>query len=137
MLRSPPCGATLARELSEEIAILEFVLKALLAGCVVALASWLTGRSPALAGFLVALPISTALVLPMAYLEHGDVQDVALLARSIAVAIPMTLCFFVPFFVVERFQLGFWFAYGLAFLCLGLAFGLHRFVMTTFFTDLG
>lgn len=87
-----------------------------------------------LAGFLVALPISTALVLPMAYVQHGDVGDVALMARSIAVAIPLTLSFFVPFFVVERFNLGFWVAYGLAFVCLGIGFGIHRLVVSLFFS---
>ena len=50
---------------------MEFVLKAVIAGCLVSFASWLAGRTPVLAGFLVALPISTAILLPMAYVEHG------------------------------------------------------------------
>jgi hypothetical protein len=65
----------------------------------------------------------------MAYVEHGSFSQVVDLARSVAVAVPLTLFFFVPFFLAERFQLGFWFAYGLAFVCLGGAFGAHRWLM--------
>ena len=108
---------------------MEFVLKAVVAGCVISFASWLAGRTPVLAGFFVALPISTAILLPMAYMEHGSSSQVVDLARSVAVAVPLTLFFFVPFFLAERFQLGFWFAYGLAFVCLGGAFGAHRWLM--------
>lgn len=108
---------------------MEFVLKAVIAGCIVSFASWLAGRTPVLAGFLVALPISTAILLPMAYAEHESFGQVVDLARSIAVAVPLTLFFFVPFFLAERFEMGFWLAYGLAFVCLGAAFGVHRAVM--------
>jgi len=108
---------------------MEFFLKAVIAGCIVSFASWLAGRSPVLAGFFVALPISTAILLPMVYAEQGSFQSVVDVARSIAVAVPLTLFFFVPFFLAERFQMGFWLSYGLAFVCLGAAFGVHRAVM--------
>lgn len=107
---------------------MEFVLKAVIAGCVVSFASWLAGRSPVLAGFLVALPISTAILLPMAYMEHGNFAQVVVLARSIALAVPLTLVFFVPFLVAQRLGWSFWVAYPLAFVCLGAGFLVHRLV---------
>lgn len=105
---------------------MEFAIKAVVSGCVIAFASWLSGRSPLVAGFLVALPISTAIVLPMSYVEHASLPNTFVLAKSIALAVPLTLSFFLPFFFGERLGLGFWHAYALAFVCLGLAFGLHR-----------
>lgn len=112
---------------------MDFLLKAVIAGCIVSFASWLAGRAPVMAGFLVALPISTAILLPMSYTEHGSFENTVLLAKSIAVAVPLTLTFFVPFFLASRLGLGFWTAYPLAFLCLGVGYGLHRFVMSLLF----
>jgi len=108
---------------------MEFVLKAVVAGCVVSFASWLAGRTPVLAGFFVALPISTAILLPLAYFESGSFAQTALVARSVAVAVPLTLLFFVPFFFAERLGLGFWLAYCLAFVFLGAGFFVHRALM--------
>lgn len=107
---------------------MHFLINAALTACIIAFASWLSGRAPLLAGFFVALPLSTAIVLPMSYLEHGNLMNTVLLAKSIAVAVPLTLSFFVPFLVMDRFGLGFWQAYPLAFVCLGIGFGLHRLV---------
>jgi hypothetical protein len=108
---------------------MEFVLKAVIAGCVVSFASWLAGRTPVLAGFLVALPISTAILLPMVYAESGSFAQTVQVARSVAVAVPITLLFFAPFFLAERLALGFWTAYPLAFVCLGAGFLVHRALM--------
>jgi len=108
---------------------MEFVIKALIAGSVISFASWLAGRMPIVAGFLVALPISTAILLPMAYIEHGSFEQTVVLAKSVAVAVPLTLSFFVPFFLAGRLGLGFWTAYPLAFVCLGAGFWVHRAVM--------
>ena len=107
---------------------MQFLLNAVLTGCLIAFASWLSGRSPLLAGFFVALPLSTSIVLPMSYLEHGSLVNTVLLAKSIALAIPVTLTFFVPFLLVERLGLGFWQAYPLAFVCLAVGFVLHQLV---------
>ncbi|MFQ5513868.1 MAG: hypothetical protein ACE5FG_05470 [Myxococcota bacterium] len=112
---------------------MELALKAIISGCLIAFASWLSGRAPVLAGFLVALPISTALVLPMSYLEHGSFSQTALLAKSILVAVPLTLSFFLPFLLAERLGWGFWLTYALGFVCLGMAFGLHRLVVRMLF----
>jgi len=105
---------------------MEFVLKAVIAGSVVSFASWLAGRNPALAGFFVALPISTAILLPMVYADSGSFAQTIAVARSVALAVPITLLFFVPFVLAERLGLGFWLAYPLAFACLAGGFLVHR-----------
>lgn len=108
---------------------MEFLIKAAIAGCIIAFASMLSGRAPILSGFLVALPISTAILLPMAYAEHGSFQQVVVLAKSVAVAVPLTLFFFIPFFFSERLGLNFWLTYLLAFGCLLIGFFLHRIIV--------
>ena len=108
---------------------MEFVLKALIAGCVVSFASWVAGRNPGLAGFFVALPVSTAVLLPMVYFETGSYAQTLSVARSVAIAVPLTLLFFVPFFLADRTSWGFWSVYAMAFACLGAGFLIHRAVM--------
>jgi len=103
-----------------------FVAKILISAVVISAASWLAGRSPALAGFLVAMPVATVLVLPFAQLEHGRTADTIALARSILLAIPASLAFFVPFLFAERLGLGFWPTYALAWAALAAGYALHR-----------
>lgn len=88
-----------------------FALKVLVTVAVVVATSWLSGRSPAIAGFLVALPITSMLVLPFSRAEYADPAVAFALARSIFVAIPLSLTFFVPFLLAGRLGLGFWQAY--------------------------
>jgi len=94
----------------------------------ISFSAWLSRRSPALAGFLVAMPLASLLVLPLSYREHGDVESAIQPARSIFLAIPVSLTFFVPFPLAKRLGLSFWQAYGLGALALPLGFLLHRLV---------
>ncbi len=97
---------------------------------VIAFASWLSGKRPELAGFIVALPLVTLLVLPFSYMEHQDPANSVLFARSIFVAIPLTLLFFVPFLFATKLQFGFWWLYiaGLIFL-IGTYF-IHKWILS-------
>ncbi len=110
-----------------------FVLNILVSAVVISFASWLSGRLPTLAGFFVALPISTMLVLPLSYQEHGDAEASILLAKSIFIAIPVSLMFFLPFLLSERLSLAFWPAYALGCLALPLGFFVHRAVARVLF----
>ena len=110
-----------------------FVLNILVSACVISFASWLSGRFPGAAGFIVALPLATLLVLPLSYQEHGSAETAIVLARSIFVAIPISLVFFVPFLLASRLHLSFWQAYALGCLALPIAFVIHRFVVNTLF----
>ena len=103
-----------------------FVLNLLISATAISFASWLSGRMPTLAGFIVALPLATMLVLPMSYFQHGNPSNTVELARSILVAIPLTLSFFVPFLLTERLSLSFWQAYAAACAMLPLALLAHR-----------
>jgi hypothetical protein len=98
----------------------------LIAALVVGLASWLAGRFPITAGFIVALPLNTLLVLPFAYMQHGHAGNTVVLAKSIFTAVPVTLAFFIPFLLAERLRLSFWQAYTLACLTLCIGFFAHR-----------
>ena len=105
---------------------MSFWINLVVAASVISASSWLSGRSPVFAGFMVAMPLASILVLPMSYLQHGDEQATMLMAQSIFVAVPVSLMFFVPFLLSERLGLSFWQAYGLGCLALPLAYGVHR-----------
>ncbi len=106
----------------------------LVSACVIGFAGWLAGRYPITAGFLVALPLATMLVLPISYHQHGDPQAAVTLARSIFAAIPVSLGFFVPFLLANRLGLGFWQAYALGCVVLVAGFALHRVLVRAIFT---
>lgn len=103
-----------------------FALNVLVSALVIGFASWLSGRSATAAGFLVAMPLATMLVLPLSYREHGSPEASILLARSIFIAIPISLCFFLPFLLSDRLGLSFGQAYLLGCLALPLGFVVHR-----------
>lgn len=111
-----------------------FVLNVLVSAVMISFASWLSGRLPNLAGFFVALPVATMLVLPLSFLEHRDPASSIQLARSIFVAIPISLMFFVPFLLSERLGVTFWQAYALGCLALPVGFFVHRAVTRLLFS---
>ena len=93
---------------------------------VISLCTWLAEKRPDLAGFIVSLPLSTLLVLALNQIQYGDTAKGTLLAKSIFVAIPSTLVFFVPFLLAERLKLSFWVSYGIGICLLVFAFFIHR-----------
>lgn len=111
-----------------------FALNFLISAIVISFASWLSGRLPTTAGFIVALPLATMLVLPLSYQEHGSSETSILLAKSIFVAIPISLAFFLPFLLSSRFGLSFWQAYALGCVALPVGFFVHRLVTKALFS---
>jgi hypothetical protein len=109
-------------------------LNVIVSACVIGFAAWLSGHFPGIAGFIVALPLATMLVLPLSQLQHGDSENTITFAKSIFMALPITLTFFVPFFVAERLGLSFWQAYALGCLALLLGYFLHRAVRILWLT---
>lgn len=103
-----------------------FALNVIVSAVVIATASWLAGRFPTRAGFLIALPLSSMLVLPMSYLEHGNLRASFILAKSIVLAVPVIMIFFLPFLMAERLGLRFWLAYGLGCVLLPVGYLLHQ-----------
>lgn len=110
-----------------------FAFNVLVSATLISVASWLSGRFPATAGFIVALPLATMLVLPLSYREHGSTETAILLARSIFIAIPVSMTFFLPFLLSDRIGLSFWQAYLLGVLVLAAGFFVHRAVTNTWF----
>jgi hypothetical protein len=110
-----------------------FAFNVLVSATAISVASWLSGRFPGTAGFIVALPLATMLVLPLSYREHGSPESAILLAKSILVAIPVTITFFVPFLLSDRLGLGFWPAYALGVVVLAGGFFVHRAVTNAWF----
>jgi hypothetical protein len=102
-------------------------LNTLVSAVVIGVAAWMSRRYPVTAGFLIAMPLATMLALPLAYAQHRDVASVFEMARSILVALPVTVLFFVPFLLRDR--LSFWAAYGLGCLLLPLGYVIHGAVM--------
>lgn len=106
--------------------------KLAISASVIAFASWLSGKRPELAGFIVALPMVTLMVLPFSYLEYQDPETSIRFAKSIFVAVPLSLFFFVPFLLADRLQLGFWGLYGSGLALLVAAYFLHQAILRAF-----
>ncbi len=104
-----------------------FVLNTLVSALVIGVAAWISRRHPDAAGFLIALPLATMLALPLAYLQHRDPLSAFQMARSILIALPITLLFFVPFLMRDRFS--FWGAYVLGCALLPIGYWVHRAIL--------
>jgi hypothetical protein len=103
------------------------VLNTLVSALVIGVAAWISRRYPVTAGFVIALPLATLLVLPLAYLQHRDADTAFQMARSILVALPITVLFFIPFLMRDRFS--FWGAYALGCALLPVGYLVHRAIM--------
>jgi hypothetical protein len=108
------------------------ILNIVVSACIIAFAAWLSRQFPGTAGFIIALPLATMLVLPLAYIQHGDGENTVLMARSIFVAVPITLAFFIPFLLSGRLGLTFWQAYAFGCVALVLGYFIHRAVIRIF-----
>ena len=102
------------------------IFNILLTAGVIGFTAYLSATQPRLAGFIVALPLATLLVLPLSYLQSHDSVNTLRFAKSILVAIPVSLMFFVPFFFSEKWKLTFWQTYLLGLACLVMGYFLHK-----------
>jgi hypothetical protein len=105
------------------------VANVVLSALVIGVAAWLSERFPRAAGFLVALPLATMLVLPMAHLQQRDPANTVEFAKSILIAVPVVMLFLLPLILAIRGGWSFWLSYVLACLWLIPAFFLHRYLL--------
>ena len=84
-----------------------FTIKIFVAAGLIAFASWLSGRKPVLAGFIIALPLSSLISLAFSYWEYRDMERLNEYARSILVAVPLSLVFFIPFLLNKWLKMSF------------------------------
>ena len=109
-----------------------FTLKVGVAAIAIAFSSWLAGKKPELAGFIIALPLASILALAFSYLEHRDANSSITFAKSIMIGVPVSWLFFVPFFFAEKYDYGFWVSYAVGLLLLILGFFVHQYIMKQF-----
>jgi len=105
-----------------------FIGKMLVSGFVIAFASWLAGKKPVLAGFIIALPLVSMLGIFLAYTEHRDMERINQFARSILVAVPLSLVFFLPFLFNKWLRLNFTLSFLLGIFLLVAAYFIHTMI---------
>jgi hypothetical protein len=98
----------------------------LLTAAGIALTSWLSQTQPRLAGFILALPLSTMIALGLSYTRYHDLGQTVAFAKSTLLALPLSLFFFVPFLLARALGWGFWALYGSGIGLLGVAYFAHR-----------
>lgn len=103
--------------------------KTIVAAILISFVSWLSGKKVGLAGFLTALPLTTLLALAFSHLEWGDSEQSVEYAKSVFVAIPVSLLFFIPFLMANKFSLGFWTCYSSGIVLLGAGYFIHTFIV--------
>jgi hypothetical protein len=101
--------------------------KTFLAAILISTVSWLSGKKIGLAGFLTALPLTTMLALAFSQMEWNNQAQSVAYAKSVFVAIPVSLLFFVPFLLAEKLHLHFWACYGIGVLLLALGYFIHAY----------
>lgn len=102
--------------------------KTLVASILISFVSWLSGKKIGLAGFLTALPLTTLLALAFSHLEWGDSNQSVEYAKSVFVAIPVSLLFFVPFLLAQKLNLNFWSCYVSGLVLLGVGYFIHSYL---------
>lgn len=110
-----------------------FVVKTILSGMIIAFASWLAGRKPVLAGFIIALPLMSMLSILFSYLQYRDMNKINEFVLSIVTAVPLSFTFFIPFLLNRWLKMNFALTYLLGFLFVTLAFVTHQFIFKTLF----
>lgn len=108
------------------------IVKIIISAIVISFVSWLAGKKVNLAGFLTALPITTLLALAFTQMQWSDPKQSVEYAKSVFVAIPVSLLFFIPFLMAQKFNLGFWSCYTSGIVLLGLGYFAHQAILKAF-----
>ena len=103
--------------------------KVFVAAILISFVSWLSGKKIALAGFLTAIPLTTLIALAFSQLEWKDSTQSVEYAKSVFVAIPVSLLFFVPFLLASKLNLNFWSCYFSGIVLLGIGFFIHNWIV--------
>lgn len=103
--------------------------KILLSSLIISFVSWLSKKNTSLAGFLTALPLATLLSLAFSQFEWKDSAQSVEYAKSIFIAIPASLLFFVPFLLAKKLELSFWSCYLSGIVLLGVGYFIHKAVV--------
>lgn len=104
------------------------IAKIVIAAVLISFVSWLSGRKTGLAGFLTALPLTTLLALAFSHAEWGNSKQSVEYAKSVFVAVPVSLLFFIPFLLAQKLNIGFWSCYVSGILLLGVGYFAHSYL---------
>ena len=102
--------------------------KIFLSAIVIGIVSWLSGKRIHLAGFLTALPLTTLLALAFSQLEWKNQAQSVAYAKSVFLAVPISLLFFIPFLFATKLNLSFWACYVLGIILLVLGYFIHGYL---------
>ena len=105
-----------------------FTFKVILSAIVITGASWLAGRRPVLAGFIIALPLASILSMLFSYMEYRSMEKLNQFAVSIFAAVPLSLLFFTPFLLNRWLKWDFTASMLAGLALLFAAFFLHRLI---------
>ncbi len=109
------------------------LLKMMASAALISFASGLAGKKPGLAGFIIALPLTTLIALAFTQVEHQDTQKSVEFAKSILLGVPLSLTFFIPFLFADRLKemggIGFWGLYTMGLVLLSGSYFLHRMLL--------
>jgi hypothetical protein len=109
------------------------IFKVFFSASIITFCSWLSGKKPELAGFIVGLPLITLMVLPFSHVQYEDPANSVRLAQSIFVSTCLTFLFFLPFLMAARLNLGFWYLYISGIVMLTAGYFIHKWVMANWF----
>ncbi len=106
-----------------------FVAKVAVSALVIVAATEVAKRSPFWGALLIALPLTSVLAMSWLYAETRDNALLTQFARDIFVLVPVSLVFFLPFWLEKKTQFGFIANMLLGFVLLAVAaWGLRRFL---------
>ncbi|MCB1194867.1 hypothetical protein KDK77_01660 [bacterium] len=108
-----------------------FIGKIVISGTIIAFASWLAGKQPVLAGFIVALPLMSMMSIFFSYVSYKDMDTINKFALSIVTAVPLSLTFFIPFICNRWLNMNFLITYGLGFCCVIAAYVVHGLIFNS------
>lgn len=107
------------------------ILNIIISASFISFVSWLSGRNGNLAGFLTALPLTTLISLVLSNKQYSG-ETAVTYAKSVFVAIPISLLFFVPFLFATKFNLNFWSCYISGIVLLGVGYFIHQYATKLF-----
>jgi hypothetical protein len=112
--------------------MLIFIGKTVLSALLISFVSTLSEKKVGLAGFLTALPLTTLLALAFSHIEFNNSAQSVEYAKSVFLAIPVSLLFFVPFLLATKLQLNFWTCYIFGISLLGVGYFIHKVLVSNY-----
>jgi hypothetical protein len=84
-----------------------FIVKLLVSATLIAIATEVAKRLPFWGAVIIALPLTSILAISWLYLDTRDNALVTRFAKDIFVIVPVSLVFFLPFWLEKKTQFGF------------------------------